>query len=665
MRRFTLLFAAAIAALALSCTEEPVEVSSVSLDKTAVELFIGGSEKLNATVAPDNAADKTVSWSSSDQNTVSVDRAGAIKALAVGSATITAKAGSKSASCKVTVMPIVVESVKLDRTELKLFKGETAKLTATVRPSDATEAAVTWSSSDDKVAAVDQDGNVTAAGLGKAQVIASAGSCSAICSITVEAASITAIAIDPQTVSIVEGKTQQLSVRYIPVDSEGDKELDWVSADKSIAEVDQNGLVTGMRPGTVEIHARLRSNHYIQSYSTVTVTRDETLRGIAVNPKTVDLKLGRTRQLELVFTPDYAANKSVSWTSSDSSIADVSSTGLVTALGVGQAVITATSEEGGHTAVCEVNVGEAVPDIYCTSRDGRLYLDGSELVKDYSAGLVLSDGSDIYVMSAMSNPYDCIALYKNDVKISQVKIGHGLLNLMEFKKINNTLYAVVYSTNIYDRFFFISWDLATSESRLYEYVTPKRSTSNRYQTITADNQGNIYSAGLEGDVFGSDVPCVLKITPDGEISKQILQDAYTSYSISMDTDGDGNVWMVAMDKDYKKLLIYKNGSVVDTIDDIADSSMHLRCKGKDVYLVTRLNGKRITVYKNQEQLFKMDYSGPGPSVSPYDMVISDSGDVYICGQWYKDGSSSVVWKNGREYILIDNGTSFDSIAIVE
>ena len=169
-----------------------IVVTSVTLDKTELALTVGDAAvQLKATVAPDNATDKTVTWTSDKPAVATVDATGKVTAVAEGTATITAKAGDKTATCKVTVKAAVVAvtSVKLDKTELALTVGDAAvQLTATVVPENATDADVDWSSSDLSVATVDGSGLVTAVAEGTATITAKAGDKTATCKVTVKAA---------------------------------------------------------------------------------------------------------------------------------------------------------------------------------------------------------------------------------------------------------------------------------------------------------------------------------------------------------------------------------------------------------------------------------------------------------------------------------------------
>lgn len=178
---------ATITAKSGSCIAEckvtiTVSAESVTLDKTSLSLAIGESATLTATVKPDDATDKTVAWSSSDESVAKVDN-GKVTAVKSGKATVTAKCGVKTAECAVTVT-VPVSSITLDKTTLSLVIGESFTLTATVKPDDATDKTVTWSSSDESVARVD-NGKVTAVNAGQAKISAAVGNITTSCNVVV------------------------------------------------------------------------------------------------------------------------------------------------------------------------------------------------------------------------------------------------------------------------------------------------------------------------------------------------------------------------------------------------------------------------------------------------------------------------------------------------
>ena len=144
---------------------EVIAVTGVSLSQSELTLNVNESVALNATVSPENASNKNVSWSSSDETVATVDTNGLVKALKEGTTTITVKTedGEKTATCSVTVKPVSVTRVKLNHTQIYGDHGESFILTATVEPSNASNIKVTWTTSNDSIATVD-NGTVTMTG---------------------------------------------------------------------------------------------------------------------------------------------------------------------------------------------------------------------------------------------------------------------------------------------------------------------------------------------------------------------------------------------------------------------------------------------------------------------------------------------------------------------
>lgn len=170
--------------------ETDVAVESVSLDKTSLTLVEGNSETLTATVTPDNAINKTVTWSSSNTAVATVEN-GVVKAVSAGTVTITATAGGKSATCAVTVSAAYVPAtaVQLSQKTAEIRVGETLQLTATVKPDNATNKTVIWSSGDTEIATVDANGLVTGLKTGEVSIFAiTADNRGATCGVTVTAA---------------------------------------------------------------------------------------------------------------------------------------------------------------------------------------------------------------------------------------------------------------------------------------------------------------------------------------------------------------------------------------------------------------------------------------------------------------------------------------------
>ncbi|MBR4755786.1 MAG: Ig domain-containing protein, partial [Bacteroidales bacterium] len=158
----------------VTVTAKTVAVTGVKLDKTTLELAVGASQKLTASVEPSNATNKEVTWKSSDDKVATVGTDGTVTGVKAGTVTIsvTTKDGSKTATCKVTVTAktVAVTGVTLNKSTVSIVIGETFKLVPTVKPDDATNKEVTWKSSNTAVATVAEDGTITAVKAGTATI---------------------------------------------------------------------------------------------------------------------------------------------------------------------------------------------------------------------------------------------------------------------------------------------------------------------------------------------------------------------------------------------------------------------------------------------------------------------------------------------------------------
>ena len=235
--------------------EDPeVAVTGVSVSQGSLTLEPGGTANLTATVSPSNATDKTVAWSTSNQSVATVS-GGTVTAVGEGTATITATAGGRTASCTVTVNKkvIAVSSVTLDKTEANLKIGEEITLAATVKPEDATDKTVNWTTSSADIAKVD-NGKVIAVAVGEATITAKAGGKEATCKITVKPTEVESIELDKTEAELENGGTLTLTATVKPDDAT-DKTVTWISSDETIATV-EDGTMTAKAAGTVTITAK-------------------------------------------------------------------------------------------------------------------------------------------------------------------------------------------------------------------------------------------------------------------------------------------------------------------------------------------------------------------------------------------------------------------------
>ena len=366
-----------------------IGVTSVILDKTDLTLDVNDTEKLTATVNPNDATNKTVTWKSDKPEIVEVDSNGNVTAKAAGTATITATADGKSASCKVTVngqpATVPVQSVELNQTTLELIAGKEATLTATVKPDDATNKTVTWSSNNETVATVDNNGKVTAKAAGEATITAKVGDKQVTCNVKVTAAEVAveSVTLDQSSLELIAGKEATLTATVKP-DNATNRTVAWESDATNVATVDNSGKVTAVSEGTATITAKAGEQ---TATCKITVTKaDVKVTQITISGKNT-LNVNETTTLIANVQPGDATNNTVVWTSENPDVVKVEN-GKVTALMPGQAVIKATAQDGSNTVgmfTIKVNVSnvDTLRTKVATAR---------ELMKDIQ---VSSDGTDV------------------------------------------------------------------------------------------------------------------------------------------------------------------------------------------------------------------------------------------------------------------------------
>ena len=247
----------------------------MAVTPSRIEIIEGGSAVLSASVSPEAASDRAVAWSSSDRSVATVDKAGTVHGLRPGTATVTATAEGKSGTCAVTVKAKAVDvtEVTLDKTELTLTEGKTETLTATVKPDNADNRKVTWSSDKTDVATVDGAGRVTAVKAGEAVVTVTTedGGKTATCKVTVKAkvVPVTGVDVKPWSVTIGANGTTKLTCTVAPSNATN-RNVRWESDNPSVATVDSDGNVRAVSAGVAKVSAVTEDGGF-RSGCTVTV----------------------------------------------------------------------------------------------------------------------------------------------------------------------------------------------------------------------------------------------------------------------------------------------------------------------------------------------------------------------------------------------------------
>lgn len=319
-------------------------VTSVTLDYTDVTLKIGDTFRLSAEVAPEDATNKTLWWSSSNGDVVTVDETGLMTAKGSGNATVIVQSADSGVIdvCNVSVYQPVT-SVTMNTNTMTVRKGTVFWLNATAGPEGAVNKTIVWSSSDTSIATVDQTGMVTAVEPGECTIVATSqdSGVTAKCTVIVTEP-VSGIHLNASSTTMYTGEKFVIIPTVEPADADN-KAVTYLSSDPSIATVDNNGIVTGVKGGSAIILVTTVERGLVASMK---VTVYEFVTGIIIKNESPYINYGVTRRLTATVTPASATNQGVRWSSSNSSTIKVSSNGNITAVGYGRATITATATDG-------------------------------------------------------------------------------------------------------------------------------------------------------------------------------------------------------------------------------------------------------------------------------------------------------------------------------
>jgi uncharacterized protein YjdB len=402
-------------------------VTGVCISPTSETVYINVNKQLTAIVSPSNAANKTVSWSSGNTSVATVNSTGLVTGIAAGNANITATTqdGSKTATCVITVSAGQGYVIGLNEIGSVTESGDNGYWGATsftaisdltvnrmnlyvTSASGKARLGIYSSSSGVPGALLAQTGEISLSNgwnsgiLGSAQNLTSGSvywlaievnsslttlyynlgpgrlryipytygampspappgcdSRSGIYSIYADNSNgggpvmVTGINVSPTSSTISLNGTQQLTATVSPSNA-ANKTVSWSSGNTSVATVNSTGLVTGIAAGNANITATTQDGS--KTATCVITVRSVAVTGVSVSPKSASIAVNTTQQLTAKISPSNATNKTVSWSSGNTSVATISSIGLVTGIAAGRAIITVKTQDGGKTATSTITV---------------------------------------------------------------------------------------------------------------------------------------------------------------------------------------------------------------------------------------------------------------------------------------------------------------------
>lgn len=285
-------------------TEAPaaVEVTGISFKDAKQVMSVDEEQELTVVFVPENATDKQLTFASDNQDVLIVGQNGNVKAVGKGVATITATTKNDVSASVVIAVGNAPTKITLDKETISLAAGKKTKLNAQYEPEDVSDR-ITWTSSNEQVATVDKDGNVTTVSDGEADITATTlNGLTAICKVTVST-DITSFTVTPDVATIGIGEEEAITLHANVVPGSLKKAVTWSSENAEIATVTEEGKVIGVAKGTTNIIAKLKDKE-VKCAITVgeikTVSDLQSLNDLLANTEGIDQIVYRTESQEKI-----------------------------------------------------------------------------------------------------------------------------------------------------------------------------------------------------------------------------------------------------------------------------------------------------------------------------------------------------------------------------
>ena len=311
-------------------TAKPVSVTGITLDPPTLKLPLGTSGTVTAAVLPENATNKTVTWTAEPADAVELtdNKNGSctVKALTKGTVTVTAKTedGEKTAACEVECT-VSVTGIALDQETATIEFEKTVTLTATVTPEEASDKTVNWTAEPTDAVELTDNGNGTCVvkGLKVGDAVVKAttadGGYEDACTVKVTPVAVKGITLSPATQELTLGGSKNITVTFDPVNA-SDKEVTW-----SFTPEETHLTVTKNEDGTYAIAAdkecpeqtftvTATTNDGAKTATCTVTTKRVPVTGVSLNRATLTVILGEEAQtLTATVKPDNATDKTVTW----------------------------------------------------------------------------------------------------------------------------------------------------------------------------------------------------------------------------------------------------------------------------------------------------------------------------------------------------------------
>ncbi len=609
------------------------QTPSIVMSRNTLNLDVGDEYELLVDILNTKNSNPIIEWVSDDTSIASVNDEGFIKAEGEGITSIIAKYEENNknytSTCRVTVTSkvITLESIKLSQKNINLKIGNVFLIEVTTNPSDAKVDKFIYESDDTSIATVSEKGFIRGVSEGTTTITVKTedGSVSETMSVNVSNDKNTVTVIEPTEIEILGftnglsvGKTTQAVVNITP-NSATNKNVTWASSNENVCKVDKNGKVTGVSAGSCTIIASTSNNITSSKEITVSSNTIPVEKISVVGTTNITMKVGGTRYLYYTISPSNASNKKVAYKSSNPSVVYVDSNGILAGVGIGNAAITITTQDGRKTAVANVTVisstasGTSTPPSSTPSSSDSPTSSSPSTDTNPSSG----DYPNDYPTSSSTYPTNYDEPNDNPMNSSCNAYDMLIVDHNESKKIYPDKYAVV-STISFDNTKPFTRTAITPTLELTQFnKCIKFLTYTIYYGITKDNVNTKLRTG--------------KVLNAGEIIKLDNKNGYYRIDITGQTTTDGI---------YLTKIYYAHVQKSTNADYMSVSTTPIS------------NGTKITINKNNSSITRIYYcvskttKDCNPSTGVIQNTISKDKTVYN-GYFLIDSSRTISYTRNK------------------
>ncbi len=491
-------------------------------------------------------------------------------------------------------LEVKVSSVRLSKSSATIYKGNTLRLNATVSPSNADNKKITWTSSNKSIATVNSKGVVKGKKAGTATITAkSSNGKKATCKVRVKkSVAVKKVALNKKSAKIYVGKTLKLKTTISPSNA-SNKKVTWSSSNKSVATVNSKGVVKGKKAGTVTITAK--SNNGKKATCKVKI-KNVAVKKVALNKKSAKIYVGKTLRLKATISPSNATNKKVTWSSSNKSVATVSTNGVVKGKKAGTATITAKSNNG-KKATCKVRVNNVAVTRVALNRTSASINVGKTVT--LKATVSPSNATNIKVTWSSSNR--SVATVNSRGVVTGKKAGTAIITTKANNGRKATCKITVKSSDPYlanfdklREYINYNYDYIDEEGKNIgmDLIDPDGDALAVTICLLPDNSLSFYSLCVSSD---SNNPYIISVQfNDADFSKSYTVDAYVGRYYNDELDFVSNYVFNAksyhypMEETVMKITNYTGRFTDEEIVELTDNYVNYALDGFDFVLKDRI-----------------------------------------------------------------------------